>query len=212
MPPGLNGSKEVVHASSTNGRSIKRSKERVVLRGVPAVRLSSAGKRHTFSAFRQHTRVRLLPALAAGANRKDRRGHGAQPLPARRPPHLAVFFFFFFGDFRAATFLRAGAFLRDFGDFFFGVFFFAAFFGARFAFMVFLAFLPPLPAFLPFSGAGGKARLRQSPRQAASRTAMAELTFPRKWCSTRLEQRDAMWITMGVGILVLAQAGAAPRS
>jgi hypothetical protein len=34
-----------------------------VLRGVPAVTLSSAGNGASFSAFRQHTRVRLLPAL-----------------------------------------------------------------------------------------------------------------------------------------------------
>jgi hypothetical protein len=34
-----------------------------VLRGVPAARLSSAGNGASFSAFRQRTRVRLLPAL-----------------------------------------------------------------------------------------------------------------------------------------------------
>jgi hypothetical protein len=38
-----------------------------VLRGVPAVRLSSAGNGASFRAFRQHTRVRLLPALRFGA-------------------------------------------------------------------------------------------------------------------------------------------------
>src|SRR6266567_6324962 len=38
-----------------------------VLRGVPAVRLSSAGNGASFSAFRQHTRVRLLPALRFGS-------------------------------------------------------------------------------------------------------------------------------------------------
>ncbi|MEN3377049.1 MAG: hypothetical protein V7604_2404, partial [Hyphomicrobiales bacterium] len=37
-----------------------------VLRGVPAVRLSSAGNGASFSAFRQRTRVRLLPALRFG--------------------------------------------------------------------------------------------------------------------------------------------------
>jgi hypothetical protein len=39
-----------------------------VLRGVPAVRLSSAGAGNgaSFGAFRQHTRVRLLPALRSG--------------------------------------------------------------------------------------------------------------------------------------------------
>src|SRR5213083_1572733 len=37
-----------------------------VLRGVPAVRLS-AGNGASFSAFRQRTRVRLLPALRFGA-------------------------------------------------------------------------------------------------------------------------------------------------
>jgi hypothetical protein len=38
-----------------------------VLRGVPAVTLSSAGNGASFSAFRQHTRVRLLPALRFGS-------------------------------------------------------------------------------------------------------------------------------------------------
>jgi hypothetical protein len=37
-----------------------------VLRGVPAVRLS-AGNGASFSAFRQRTRVRLLPALRFGS-------------------------------------------------------------------------------------------------------------------------------------------------
>jgi hypothetical protein len=51
-----------------------------VLRGVPAVRLS-AGNGASFSAFRQHTRVRLLPALRFGSV-SDSIRHGARRLPA----------------------------------------------------------------------------------------------------------------------------------
>src|SRR5258708_37974346 len=78
-----------------------------VLRGVPAARLSSAGNGASFSAFRQHTRVRLLPTETPERTRVEiahrnleRHGEGWQgvreggagdqgwPLYLRRYAHL----------------------------------------------------------------------------------------------------------------------------
>src|SRR5258707_12437789 len=55
-----------------------------VLRGVPAVRLSSAGNGASFSAFRQNTRVRLLPALRTPHSLVRRRNHGGEPFDTPR--------------------------------------------------------------------------------------------------------------------------------
>src|SRR5947209_5695627 len=77
------------------GLAIKRSKELVVLRGVPPSGSPRRANGASFSAFRQHIRARLLPALAAARIARIGAGTGRSLCPPAAPSPRRLLLFLF---------------------------------------------------------------------------------------------------------------------